>query len=41
MGMGKKSEGERRVQTCSYKINKFWDLKYNIVTIVNSTILHT
>lgn len=31
-GMG---EGDQRVQTSRYEISKFWDVMYNVVTIVS------
>lgn len=36
--MGKMAEGNEKVQTCSYKIS-YEDIIYNMVTIVNNTVL--
>ena len=33
-GMGKMGEGDLKVQTWSYKINKSWDVKYSMVIMV-------
>ena len=39
-GREKKGEVDKSVQTFSYKMNKSWDLMYNMVTIVNNIVLH-
>ena len=36
----KKDEGGKKAETSRYKINKFGDIMYSIVTIVNNTILY-
>ena len=33
-------EGDPKIQTSSYKINKSWDIIYSVVTTVNNTGLH-
>lgn len=38
--MGEMGEGGQRVRTSSYKINKFWDIMYSMVTVVNDTVLY-
>ena len=38
--VGEKSEGSQKVQTSNYKVNKFWDVMYSIVTIANNTVLY-
>ena len=35
--MGETSKGGQKVPTFSYKINKFWEYMYSVVTMVNST----
>ena len=32
-------EGSQKVQTSSYKINKPWDVKYSMVTRVDTVLL--
>ena len=41
MGGGKMGDVGQRVQTSSYKRNKFWDLMYSMVTTVNNTVFYT
>ena len=31
-------EGNQKVQTTSYKINKYWDVMYNMTIIINTAI---
>lgn len=39
-GSGEIGEGSQKVQTYSYKINKFWDVIYNMATEANNAILY-
>ena len=39
--MWERGLGGQRVQISSYKINKFWDLMYNMVIIASNTVLYT
>ena len=32
-------EGGQEVQTSSYKINKSWDIRYSIMTIINNPMV--
>ena len=38
--MGEKEEGGKKAEITRYKINKFGDIMYSFVTIVNNTILY-
>ena len=38
--MGGTEISESKCTTSSYKINISWDVIYNMVTIVNNTLLH-
>ena len=38
---GEMSEAGQKVQTFSYKMNKFWDLMYIMITTANNTVSHT
>ena len=40
IGLHKMGEGDPKIQTSSYKINKSWDIIYSVVTTVNNTGLH-
>ena len=40
-GWRKRGDIGQRVQISSYKINKFWDLMYNMVIIASNTVLYT
>ena len=33
-------ESEQKVETCSYKRNKPWDVTYSVVNLVNNTQLY-
>ena len=38
--VGKMDEAGEKVQTSNCKINKFWDIRYGIMTKVNNTVSH-
>ena len=38
--VGKMDEGDQKVQTSSYKINKSWVCNLEHVTVINSTVLY-
>lgn len=40
-GGGEMGEVGQKIKTSDYKINKSWDVIYNIVTVVNNTVLYT
>lgn len=40
-GMVEMGEGGHRVQIFNYKMIKFGDLMYSVVTVINNTVLHT
>ena len=31
-------EGDRKLKTSRYKINKYWDITYNMINIINTTL---
>ena len=37
--LGKTDEGDQEVQTCSYKLNKSWDVIYSTGNIVNKIVM--
>ena len=37
-GKSELDEGSQKVQTNSYKINKYWDVMYNMINIINITV---
>ena len=39
-GIGKVGECGQNLQTSSYKINKSWDVMYNIVATVNNSVMY-
>ena len=39
LGMGRMGEGGQKIQSSSYKISH-GEIMYNVVTIVNNTVLH-
>ena len=39
-GVDKMGEGDQKVYTFGYKITKSWDVRHNIVTMLNNTVLH-
>ena len=39
--MGKWGDAGQRVETSSWKVNEFWDLKHSMVIIVKNTVSET
>ena len=39
-GVVEMTEEGQRIQTFSYKINKFWECKNSMVTVVNNSAVH-